>query len=154
MKFTKETANKILMNMIDAKSLALQYPEYREMVMKDLSQITSESKYNEIGFVIDKYKNKARLAMVKIHKSNLNEAVLKSFLPYIIKDRNTFEKSVFKTESVKLYIVIGTKNPALTGDHDVYQSQEEFDMEYSKKLSSLVLPISNDNAVYNFYHCR
>lgn len=308
MKFTKETANKILMNKIDAKSLALQYPECREMVMKDLSKITSESKYHDIGLVIDKYKNKARLAMDKINKSNLNEAVLKSFLPDVIKariaisvieelnfavqvgndsgrirfnlwdgtilqkilfkrnferkpasilvfslmwpfitnkkilmplvnkkgiycfysktllnklsdligdskcleigagdgtltrflrsngvrcdatddyswekyiqypdfverldaqealrkykpdtvicswapPRNTFEKSVFKAESVKMYIVIGTKNPALTGNHEVYETQEEFDMECSNKLSSLVLPISNDNAVYIF----
>lgn len=308
MKFTKETAQNILMNKIDAKALAYQYPEFRELVIKDLSEFKDGSNSDDIRLVIDKYKNKARLAMDRINKSNLNDMTLNSFLPDIIKARiainvieelnfavqtgkdsgrirfnlwdgtvlqkllfkrgferkpasllmfklmwpfitnkkilmplvnkkgiycfyskaflkelshltgdskcleigagdgtltrflrgygvscnatddyswesyiqypdfvekldakealkkykpdtvicswappgNTFEKSVFMTESVKLYIVIGTKNPALTGNHDVYQKQEEFNMEYNSKLSSLVLPFSNDNAVYIF----
>ncbi|SOC06402.1 hypothetical protein SAMN05880501_104269 [Ureibacillus xyleni] len=64
--------------------------------------------------------------------------------------KNTYEKHVFKTNSVNLYIVIGTRNPAFTGDIDSYLNAANFTMEYSEKLSSLVLPPSNENAVYLF----
>lgn len=66
--------------------------------------------------------------------------------------KNTYEKHVFKTSSVQLYIVIGTKNPAVTGDFEAYQNadNEEFTMEYNERLSSLILPPSEDHAVYIF----
>ena len=63
---------------------------------------------------------------------------------------NTYEKHVFRTSSVQLYIVIGTKNPAVTGNFETYHSADDFYMEYSERLSSLILPPSDDNAVYIF----
>lgn len=50
---------------------------------------------------------------------------------------------------IKLYIVIGSKNPLFTGDHEAYQKQDAFTMEYNQRLSALVLPQSEDNA-YTF----
>lgn len=63
---------------------------------------------------------------------------------------NTYEKHVFRHQSVELYIVIGTKNPAITGDHETYNHLEDFTMEISEHLSSMLLPPSDDNAVYLF----
>jgi hypothetical protein len=63
---------------------------------------------------------------------------------------NTFEKYVFKTNSVNMYIVIGTNNPLITGDFDSYYNSEEFTMELDKELSSLIVPPSKENAVYIF----
>ncbi len=63
---------------------------------------------------------------------------------------NAFEKMVFKTASVSLYIVIGTKNPLYAGDFAAYTDTEAFTMETDVKLSALVLPPSDGNAVYIF----
>lgn len=67
--------------------------------------------------------------------------------------QNTYEKHVFKTSSVDLYIVIGTKDPALTGDFDTYNTignAGPFSMEMDERLSSFILPPSDQNAVYIF----
>lgn len=306
--FTKEKSDEVLMNRIDPKTLALRYPEFKEIVIKEFSGITKESNTEEISSFIDTYKSKARFAIDRIQKSGENQKTLNTFLPDIIKARiaiyileqlyltdqsgktmgkirfnlwdglilqkvlftkdlerkpvdifwfrffwifitnkkilmplvnkkgiycfyskkllkelsnligntrcleigagdgtltrflrgvgvkcdatddyswdhyikypafveklevrealnkykpetiicswpppgNAFEKSVFKMDTVKLYIVIGTINPLFSGNHDTYQKQEEFTMQYSKRLSSLILPPSKDNAVYVF----
>ncbi|MNP65762.1 hypothetical protein D3C76_1613850 [compost metagenome] len=64
--------------------------------------------------------------------------------------KNTYEKHVFKADSVELYIVIGTKDPTFTGDFEAYHSAVYFEMELREHLSSLVLPPSEQNAVYIF----
>jgi hypothetical protein len=64
--------------------------------------------------------------------------------------KNSYEKHVFKTDSVELYIVIGTRNPTFTGDFDSYHSVDNFTMELNEHLSSLILPPSDENAVYIF----
>lgn len=64
--------------------------------------------------------------------------------------KNPYEKHIFKTNSVDLYIVLGTKDPAVTGDFDSYYSADHFTMEFSERLSSLLLPPSSENAVYLF----
>lgn len=63
---------------------------------------------------------------------------------------NNFEKYVFSSETVKLYIVIGTRNHIYSCNQKVYHAQESFTMELNEKLSSLVLPPAKDNAVYIF----
>lgn len=306
--FAKEKAEKILLNKIDSETLALQYPEFKEIVMKEFSEINKGSNVKEIMAVINTYKAKAHFALDRIQKNGVNQKTINIFLPDIIKARiaiymleqlnfaiqsgkysgtvrfnlwdglilqkilfkkkferkpvsllcfkllwpfiinkkilmplvnkkgiycfyskillnelsnlvgntkcleigagdgtltnflrgmgvncdaiddyswehyikypnfvekleakealnkykpdtvicswappgNTFEKSVFTMESVKLYIVIGTRNPSFSGNHDTYQKQKGFTMEYSQQLSSLVLPPSKDNAVYIF----
>lgn len=306
--FTKEKAEKILLNKIDSKTLALQYPEFKECVMEEFSNINKNSNVKEIIAVINTYKAKSSFALDRIQKNGINQKAVNIFLPDIIKARiaiylleqlniaiqsgtssgtvrfnlwdglilqkilfkkgferkpvsrlcfklvwpfiinkkilmplvnkkgiycfyskdllnqlsnlvgntkcleigagdgtltnflrgmgvncdatdnysweyyikypdfveklearealnkyapdtvicswpppgNTFEKSIFTMESVKLYIVIGTINPSFSGNHDTYQQQNGFTMEYSQQLSSLVLPPSKDNAVYIF----
>lgn len=306
--FTKETAENILRNKIDAKTLTLQYPELKEIVMKDFSKINKASSAKEIMAIVNTHKAKAHFALERIQKSGVEQKTVKSFLPDIIKARiaiymleqlnlaiqsgqhsgrvrfnlwdgfilqrvlfkkglerkpvsllvfkllwpliinkkilmplvnkkgiycfyskqllnqianligntkcleigagdgtltnflrgvgvtcdatddyswehyinypayvekleatqalakykpdtvicswpppgNPFEKSIFAMESVKLYIVIATKNPAFAGNHDTYQEQKGFTMEYSQQLSSLVLPPSEDHAIYIF----
>lgn len=64
--------------------------------------------------------------------------------------KNSYEKHVFKTASVDLYIVIGTKNATLTGDFETYHSINNFTIELNEYMSSLILPPSNENAVYIF----
>lgn len=64
--------------------------------------------------------------------------------------KNSYEKHVFNTDSVDLYIVIGTKDPAYTGDFDTYYSVDHFSMEQNDHLASLILPPSPQNAVYIF----
>lgn len=64
--------------------------------------------------------------------------------------RNPYEKHVFQTDSVEIYIVIGTRNPAVTGDFKAYANAKNFTMELNERLSSLLLPPSGDNAVYIF----
>ena len=63
---------------------------------------------------------------------------------------NSFEKFVFETDSVIQYIVIGNRNPMISGNQDTYQNQKKFTMETDQKLSSLILPPSEENVVYLF----
>lgn len=63
---------------------------------------------------------------------------------------NTFERHVFKTESVQLYIVIGSRHRFAAGNWDDYQQQSAFDFEEDGRLSGLVLPPELDAAVYIF----
>jgi hypothetical protein len=63
---------------------------------------------------------------------------------------NGFEREVFRTDSVELYIVIGSRHRFATGDWDAYESQTWFDLEEDEALSALVLPPELDAAVYVF----
>lgn len=84
-------------------------------------------------------------AKTALHKYN-PEVVLCSWpVP-----KNPYEKHVFQTGSVDMYIVIGTRNPAYTGDFDAYNNNGKFTMELNERLSSLIVPPSPENAVYIF----
>jgi len=74
------------------------------------------------------------------------ETVISSWTP----PNNTFEKHIFQTDSVNTYVVIGSKNHLGSGNQEVYQNQDSFYMEYSEELSELILPPSQNNAVYIF----
>ncbi len=54
--------------------------------------------------------------------------------------RNTFEREVFRTASVELYIVIVSRHRFASGNWADYDSQQQFEMEQSEALSRLVLP--------------
>ncbi|OBZ08973.1 SAM-dependent methyltransferase [Bacillus sp. FJAT-27264] len=93
-----------------------------------------------------------------VEKADAKTALLK-YTPQVVLcswpvPKNAYEKHVFKTPSVDLYIVIGTKNPAFTGDFDAYYNADKFTMELDEKLSSLILPPSDENAVYLFRRKR
>lgn len=63
---------------------------------------------------------------------------------------NKFEQQVFRTKSVQLYIVIGSRHRFAAGNWDEYNNQSAFGFEVDEKLSALVLPPELDAAVYIF----
>lgn len=63
---------------------------------------------------------------------------------------NTFERWVFETPSVDLYVVIGSRQEHSAGDWDAYRGQESFAMVVDPRLSRLVLPPEIDPAVLVF----
>lgn len=74
------------------------------------------------------------------------EVVLCSWPPA----KNTFERHVFRTGSVQMYIVIGSRHRFAAGNWEDYQQQSAFDFEENERLSRLVLPPELDAAVYLF----
>lgn len=74
------------------------------------------------------------------------EVVLSSWPPA----GNTFEHQVFRTRSVQLYIVIGSRHQFAAGNWDDYRQQSMFDFEEDDNMSALVLPPELDAAVYIF----
>ena len=63
---------------------------------------------------------------------------------------NRFERAVFTTRSVQLYVVISTRHEFSSGDWATYRKQYGFDFEEVPALSRLVLPPELDPAVYVF----
>jgi hypothetical protein len=63
---------------------------------------------------------------------------------------NAFEREVFRTRSVELYVVIGSRHRFATGDWDAYERQTTFALEESPELSALVLPPELEAAVRLF----
>lgn len=63
---------------------------------------------------------------------------------------NTFERQVFRTKSVQLYIVISSRHRFAAGNWEDYRAQSVFDFAVDEKLSRLVLPPELDAAVYVF----
>ncbi|MFN0028087.1 MAG: SAM-dependent methyltransferase [Acidimicrobiales bacterium] len=67
---------------------------------------------------------------------------------------NRFERDVFNTQSVQLYIVISTRHEFSSGDWATYRRQQGFEFEEVPALSRLVLPPELDPAVYVFRRTR
>lgn len=63
---------------------------------------------------------------------------------------NNFERQVFKTRSVQLYIVIGSRHRHAAGNWGDYEQQSAFSCIEDSTLSRLVLPPELDSAVYIF----
>jgi hypothetical protein len=63
---------------------------------------------------------------------------------------NHFERVVFDTPSVELYIVIGSRHEAAAGNWDTYRHQTTFEMTTDERLSRLTLPPENHGAVHVF----
>jgi hypothetical protein len=63
---------------------------------------------------------------------------------------NTFEQQVFRTKSVQMYIVIGSRHRFAAGNWEAYQAQSTFEFAEDTRLSRLVLPPELDAAVYIF----
>ena len=64
--------------------------------------------------------------------------------------RKDFERHVFKTDSVQLYIVIGSRLQFASGNWDDYRAQSGFSLEVDQRLGQLVLPPEVGSAVYIF----
>jgi hypothetical protein len=63
---------------------------------------------------------------------------------------NTFERRVFETPSVQVYIVIASSHKFAAGNWDSYDAQHDFAFSEDPKLSRLVVPPELDAAVYVF----
>ena len=64
--------------------------------------------------------------------------------------QNDFERHVFTTPSVQLYIVIGSRHQFAFGNWKDYKQQSAFELEEGKKLGALLLPPELESAVYLF----
>ncbi|MDD5300872.1 MAG: hypothetical protein PHD65_10300 [Gallionella sp.] len=74
------------------------------------------------------------------------EVVICSWPP----SQNDFERQVFNTPGVQLYIVIGSRHQFAFGNWGDYRKQSSFDLEEDKKLGALALPPELESAVYVF----
>ncbi len=63
---------------------------------------------------------------------------------------NTFERQVFRTRSVELYVMIGSRHEWAAGNWDAYREQSAFTWVQDEALSRLVLPPELEAAVYVF----
>ncbi len=63
---------------------------------------------------------------------------------------NSFERLIFETESVELYILITSRHRFAAGAWNAYEAQAAFEMIEDSVLSSLVLPPEGENAIYLF----
>jgi hypothetical protein len=63
---------------------------------------------------------------------------------------NDFEREIFGTDSVELYVVIASRHRFATGNWEAYEEQTAFDFAEDPALSKLVLPPELDAAVYVF----
>jgi len=63
---------------------------------------------------------------------------------------NGFERKIFRTRSVQLYILITSRHRHAAGNWDSYREQQLFDMREDTGLSRLVLPPELDAVVYLF----
>jgi hypothetical protein len=64
--------------------------------------------------------------------------------------QNDFERDVFNTSSVQLYIVIGSRHQFAFGNWKEYTRQSAFELAEDKALSALVLPPELESVVYVF----
>ena len=78
------------------------------------------------------------------------EVVICSFPP----PGNTFEREIFRTREVDLYVVITTRHRFAAGDWAAYEQQRAFEWEADARLSRLVLPPEVDPAVLVFRRRR
>lgn len=87
-----------------------------------------------------------RLDARKALKAYSPEVVICSWPPA----KNDFERHVFKTRSVQLYIVIGSRLNFAAGNWRAYNAQSTFSIEEDRALSRLVLPPELGSAVHVF----
>ena len=64
--------------------------------------------------------------------------------------QNDFERDVFNTSSVQLYIVIGSRHQFAFGNWKDYRQQTSFGHEEDKRLAALLLPPELESAVHVF----
>ncbi len=63
---------------------------------------------------------------------------------------NTFERQIFRSKNVALYIAIGSRHHFAAGNWKEYNGQTSFTFHEDKRLSAFVLPPELDAAVYVF----
>lgn len=87
-----------------------------------------------------------RLDAQRALRTHAPEVVICSWPP----PGNTFEKHVFDTPSVQLYILLTSRHAYAAGNPAAYTAQTGFDVDHDPALSRLILPDNVDGAVYLF----
>lgn len=82
-------------------------------------------------------------AALRVHRP---EAVICSWPP----PGNAFERHVFRSESVQLYVVVNTRSEYGSGDRAAYAEQTAFELTEDERLGRLVLPPELDVVVHVF----
>jgi hypothetical protein len=82
-------------------------------------------------------------------------AALRAYQPQVVvcswpPADNPFEREVFRTPSVQLYIVIGSRHAFASGNWAAYEEQEQFVFTEEPALGRLVVPPELESAVYVF----
>ncbi|GAA3923470.1 hypothetical protein [Actinoplanes auranticolor] len=95
-----------------------------------------------VSFPADVRRQDARTAL----RAHRPQAVVCSWPPA----GNSFERHVFATPSVQLYIVLGSRHEFATGDRAAYTGQDRFLMAEQPELGRLVLPPEIDPQVLVF----
>jgi len=80
---------------------------------------------------------------------------LRNYLPEVVicswpPSQNDFERDVFATPCVQLYIVIGSRHAFAFGNWQDYKHQTTFDLEEDKVLGNMLVPPELESAVYVF----
>lgn len=63
---------------------------------------------------------------------------------------NGFERAIFETPSVQLYVALGSRHREACGNFEAYERQQAFEWGVDERLSALVLPPEVDPAVRVF----
>jgi hypothetical protein len=103
---------------------------------------TDDHSWRDVSFPEWVVKEDAKLSL----KTRKPQVVVCSWPPA----NNDFERAVFATKSVELYIVVGSRHQFAAGNWATYEQQTAFELEESLELSRLVLPPELDAAVYLF----
>jgi hypothetical protein len=104
---------------------------------------TDDHSWRDVRFADTVLRQDARTALA----AHRPEVVICSWPPA----GNSFERQVFKTSSVGLYIVIASRHKFASADWDAYERQTDFAYSEDATLSRLVLPPELEAAVYVFH---
>jgi hypothetical protein len=108
----------------------------------DVTATDDHSWSARVDFPADVVRQDAREAL----RRRAPEAVVCSWPPA----GNAFERHVFATDSVQLYVVIASRHEFASGDWDGYRRQTGFAFAEDPRLSRLVLPPELECGVYVF----
>lgn len=158
-----------LMALVQPKGI---YCFYSKQLIAELCQLIGESKCLEIAAgdgtltrfltelgadvtATDDHSWHDRVAFPELVKRQDAVAALKTHQPEVVicswpPSANRFERAVFETRSVQLYIVISTRHEFSSGAWESYRRQRQFEFTEVPSLSRLVLPPELDPAVYIF----
>lgn len=103
---------------------------------------TDDRSWTQIAFPGEVLPHEARHAL-RVHRP---QVVVCSWPPA----GNPFERWVFETDSVELYVVIASRHEFASGNWTAYRQQRSFSFELDEELSRLVFPPELEPAVHVF----
>ena len=158
-----------LMPLVEPKGI---YCFYSRPLIKELARLIDGRPALEIGAgdgTLTRFLSEAGVAVTAIDDHSWAHAVeypdgvlrqdaeraLQTYRPRVVicsfpPPGNDFERHVFKTRSVELYVVIGSTHEFAAGNWDEYRRQTAFAFAQDTRLSRLVLPPEISPAVYVF----